>query len=227
LVYLAQLLACYGKVAPNGQVWANPRIFRDSVPTADAEHHVRRLAQRFFQPHPTLADNVYRWPAIESNTRRVMKNLLSCLNKILFCVILLSVTGCQSPNLPTCESTTNPFPKPGGQPDDTQYNPNIEIGKVCSFTGEVERGQVYKQKIKAGLVFCLIPNSFWVENGGWTINIGDETGDECDFYKVRQGMTIPLVTCARLSVICKVDARFSNHSGSLEKGQHNEHHITQ
>ena len=32
-------------------------------------------------------------------------------------------------------------------------------------------------------------------------------------------MTIPLVTCARLSVISKVDARFSNHSGSLEKGQ--------
>jgi hypothetical protein len=109
-----------------------------------------------------------------------MKNLWVGLNTILFCVILLSVTGCQSPNLTTCESTTNPFPKPSGQPDDTQYNPNIEIGKVCSFTGEVERGQVYKQKIKEDLVFCLIPNSSSVENGGWTINIGDEIGDPCD-----------------------------------------------
>ncbi len=29
-------------------------------------------------------------------------------------------------------------------------------------------------------MFCLTPSSFWVENGGWTINIGDEIGDECD-----------------------------------------------
>ncbi len=108
-----------------------------------------------------------------------MKNLCTGLNTILFCVILLSVTSCQSSNLPTCESTTNPFPKPSGQADDTQYNPNIEIGKVCSFAGEVERGQIYRQKIKDGLVFCLTPSSFWVESGGWTINIGDEIGDEC------------------------------------------------
>src|SRR5215216_7763369 len=103
-----------------------------------------------------------------------MKNLCAGLNTILFGAVLLSVMGCQSPNLPVCESTTNPFPKPSGQADDTQYNPNIEIGKVCSFTGEIERGQVYKQKIKDGLVLCLTPSSFWVENGGWTINICDE-----------------------------------------------------
>jgi len=87
--------------------------------------------------------------------------------------------GCQS-ELPSCESTTNPFPTPSGLGDGTQYNPNIEISKVCSFAGEVERGQFYRRKIKDGLVFCLIPSSFWVENGGWTINIGDEIGDECD-----------------------------------------------
>jgi hypothetical protein len=109
-----------------------------------------------------------------------MKNLRTGLNTILVCGVILSVAGCQSPNLPTCESTTNPFPKPSGQADDTQYNPNIEISKVCSFTGEVERGQVYKQKIEDDLVFCLIPSSFWVKNGGWTINFGDEIGDECD-----------------------------------------------
>jgi hypothetical protein len=109
-----------------------------------------------------------------------MKNLRAGLNTLLLCVIFLSMVGCQSLNSPTCESTTNPFPKPSGLADDTQYNPNIEIGKVCSFTGEVERGQIYRQKIKDGLVFCLIPSSFWVENGGWRINISDEIGDECD-----------------------------------------------
>ena len=109
-----------------------------------------------------------------------MKNLQVGLNTFLLCTVLLLVAGCQSSNLPTCESTTNPFPKPSGLGDGTQYNPNIEISKVCSFTGEVERGQVYSRKIKDGLVFCLVPSSFWVENGGWTINIGDEIGDECN-----------------------------------------------
>ena len=109
-----------------------------------------------------------------------MKNLCTGLNTIVLCIVFLSVTGCQSSNLPTCESTTNPFPKISGLADDTQYNPNIEIGKVCSFAGDVERGEVYKLKLKDGLVFCLTPSNFWVENGGWTINIGDETGDECD-----------------------------------------------
>lgn len=108
-----------------------------------------------------------------------MKNIRVGLNTFLLCVVVLLVAGCQSSNLPTCESTTNPFPKPSGQADDTQYNPNIEIGKVCSFTGEVERGKVYRQKIKDGLVFCLTPSNFWVENGGWTINIGDELSNEC------------------------------------------------
>jgi len=116
----------------------------------------------------------------QKHKRRVMKNLRFGLNTLLLCVIFLSMMGCQSLNSPTCENTTNPFPKPSGLADDTQYNPNIEISKVCFFTGEVERGQVYRQKIKDGLVFCLIPSSFWVENGGWTINIGDEIGDECD-----------------------------------------------
>ena len=108
-----------------------------------------------------------------------MKNLCVGLNTFLLCIIFVSLAGCQSSNLPTCESATNPFPKISGQADDTQYNPNIEIGKICSFTGEVERGQVYMQKIKDGLVFCLTPSNFWVENGGWTINIGDEIGNEC------------------------------------------------
>jgi hypothetical protein len=108
-----------------------------------------------------------------------MKNLRVDLNISVLCIIFLSLMGCQSSHSSICESTTNPFPQPSGQADDSQYNPNIEINKVCSFTGEVERGQIYRQKIKDDLVFCLIPNSFWVENGGWTINVGDEIGNEC------------------------------------------------
>ena len=108
-----------------------------------------------------------------------MKRFRAGLIVLLVCAFTLSLIDCQS-ELLSCESITNPFPKPSGLADDTQYNPNIEIGQVCSFTGEVKRGQVYRHKIKNGLVFCLTPSSFWVENGGWTINISDEIGNECD-----------------------------------------------
>jgi hypothetical protein len=56
----------------------------------------------------------------------------------------------------------------------------LSIGKVCSFSWEVKRGQSFQKKITEGLVFCITPSSFWVENGGWDINISDEIGTACD-----------------------------------------------
>lgn len=79
----------------------------------------------------------------------------------------------------SCEPTTNPFPtqNPNGN---YLFHENFSIGKVCSFFWEIKRGQSFQKKITEGLVFCIEPSSFLVENGGWTINISDETGKTCD-----------------------------------------------
>lgn len=82
-------------------------------------------------------------------------------------------------NAVLCEAITDPFPTrdPNGN---YLTNPTITIGKVCSFSGEVKRGQSFQKKITQGLVFCLTPDSFWQENGGWRLNISDEIGKPCD-----------------------------------------------
>jgi hypothetical protein len=78
-----------------------------------------------------------------------------------------------------CETTVDPFPT-HDPTKDYLTNPTVKIGKVCSFSGEIKRGQSFQKKITQGLVFCLTPSSFWVENGGWDLNISDEIGKPCD-----------------------------------------------
>jgi hypothetical protein len=77
-----------------------------------------------------------------------------------------------------CENTANPFPTPSiNHPLNalTIYGPNIDIGKVCVFRGSVSRGEIYSTEIAPDLYFCLRPNSFPKENGGWDIIISDTT----------------------------------------------------
>jgi hypothetical protein len=78
-----------------------------------------------------------------------------------------------------CETITDPFPTrdPNGN---YLTNPTVTIGKVCSFSGKLKRGESFQKKITQRLVFCLTPSSFWVENGGWDLNISDEIGKPCD-----------------------------------------------
>lgn len=97
---------------------------------------------------------------------------------LFFVIIAFTVIGYPRDSV-SCQATTNPFPtrNPNGH---YLTNPNVTIDKVCFFSEEIERGQSFQKKIKDDLVFCLTPSSFWVENGGWTLNISDETGKPCD-----------------------------------------------
>ncbi|MCP4359625.1 MAG: hypothetical protein GY796_16585 [Chloroflexi bacterium] len=82
----------------------------------------------------------------------------------------------------SCEPTSNPFPTPSGLADSFQYNPNIDINRVCTFTGQVSRGQIYKHQITQDLVFCLVPGGIIrdIPDEGWNIIISDTRPDSCD-----------------------------------------------
>jgi len=97
---------------------------------------------------------------------------------VVFAAITFAVIGYER-NSVSCEATADPFPTrdPNGH---YLTNPSITIGKVCSFSGELRRGESFQKKIAPELVFCLTPSSFWQENGGWTLNISDEIGEPCD-----------------------------------------------
>lgn len=95
---------------------------------------------------------------------------------ISVCSWLVSYTA----NPVSCQPVENPFPAPSGLPNEYQYNPNIVISRVCSFTGKVTRGRTFKQEITQEIIFCLNPNSFWQENGGWDIVISDSASDDCN-----------------------------------------------
>jgi hypothetical protein len=90
---------------------------------------------------------------------------------------LFPVGGNSAANETTCEPTTNPFADPATTAwksvSDT-YSPNVDIIRVCTFSGHVERGEKYTQEIKEGLVFYLRPSK---ENDGWDIGISDTPYD--------------------------------------------------
>lgn len=101
---------------------------------------------------------------------------------IILVLISIFLAGCEKQSNLTsviCRPIDNPFSRPEATNDWVEYAPNIEIGIVCSFSGEVVRGQVYFQKISDDLAFCLRPNSFWKEDGGWDIVISNISQDSC------------------------------------------------
>lgn len=102
---------------------------------------------------------------------------------VISLIIGLSLAACQSTTNNThCEPTSSPFATPPtNDPNDVRvmYAPNVTIGKVCTFSGQVRRAQTYKHEIVDGLVFCLLPNSGWHENEGWNIIISDTMDDDC------------------------------------------------
>ena len=54
------------------------------------------------------------------------------------------------------------------------YFPNIEIGQVCEFEGQVKRLNLYTRELVDGLVFCLKP-----DESGWEIAITDSAQNDC------------------------------------------------
>lgn len=102
------------------------------------------------------------------------------LSLIVFIFMYLGLVGCQSASR-ECQQTTNPFPTL--DPVETWRNysrPNMEVDQVCTFKGQVTRGQTYKHQVTQDLVFCLIPNDFFSgEVTGWEMKISDTMDDEC------------------------------------------------
>ena len=87
------------------------------------------------------------------------------------------VGGALAANEITCEPTTNPFADPATtawKSGSDAYSPNIDITRVCTFSGHVKRSEKYTQEIEEGLVFYLRPNR---ENDGWDIGISDTIYD--------------------------------------------------
>jgi hypothetical protein len=104
------------------------------------------------------------------------------LSIIIFSLLCLGLIGCQSNSASTaCKPTVNSFPTL--DPIETWNNytrPNIKITQVCTFTGQLTRGQTYKHQITPHLVFCLIPNNFFSgEESGWQIKISNTMDGNC------------------------------------------------
>ena len=79
----------------------------------------------------------------------------------------------------SCEPSENPY---AVIPDEYWYEkpyvPNIPITKICTFKGEIYRGQSYIHKLQENLFFCLLPAGILPDipdNGteGWIIHITD------------------------------------------------------
>jgi hypothetical protein len=103
-------------------------------------------------------------------------------------ILLLGVLGinlfaCQgSTDASLCQAAVSPFPTPATRdPEDAlaAYAPNVHIGRLCTFHGQVSRGELYRQELEDGLVFCLHPSSSWQENDGWQTVITDGTDVDC------------------------------------------------
>ena len=61
------------------------------------------------------------------------------------------------------------------------FHENFSIGKVCSFSWEIKKGQSFQKKITEGLVFCITSiTNYLGENHGWYISLSDEIGKTCD-----------------------------------------------
>jgi hypothetical protein len=85
----------------------------------------------------------------------------------------------------SCEPSSNPFaenPMMSSSEYSAGYYPNITIARICTFEGNVSRGQTYKHQIIPNLIFCLIPSSGMVNipNDGWDIVISDSINGSCD-----------------------------------------------
>jgi len=75
----------------------------------------------------------------------------------------------------TCQSASNPWKNLSYSEYNGYWLPNIEITRVCVFSGQIVRGQVYKHQITQNLILCLIPGT-----EGWYIVVSDALPNSCD-----------------------------------------------
>ncbi len=84
----------------------------------------------------------------------------------------------------SCKPATNPFHTVSDFFYRLQEYPTINIARVCTFSGKISRGQVYKHQITRNLFFCLVPGGRFAgeatDNLGWNIVITDALPGGCD-----------------------------------------------
>ncbi|MBN2501998.1 MAG: hypothetical protein JXB38_14545 [Anaerolineales bacterium] len=100
---------------------------------------------------------------------------LACITILGTVVILLAACQPAGENQVSCEPASNPFTHLPDFEYNGGYYPNITITRVCKFSGQVRRGQFFKQEVIPDLVFCLRPNG-----QGWTIVMTDLADDNCE-----------------------------------------------
>jgi len=108
-----------------------------------------------------------------------MKSSYRWVHIVFFGIIGFGLIACQTTNANhvSCESASNPFDDNPAMSESEYkggYFPNIQIGRVCEFNGQVAKGQVYKQEIMKDLVFCLKPDEL-----GWEIAITNSLQNDC------------------------------------------------
>ena len=86
----------------------------------------------------------------------------------------------------SCKPSSNPFEKPSTMSDidyAVSLFPNITITRVCTFTGHIARGQIYKHQIMKNLNFYLCPSGIFSNehDEGWSIFINDSRSKSCNF----------------------------------------------
>ncbi len=99
----------------------------------------------------------------------------------------------------TCKRTSFPFELLRST-DPVEYAtsmyPNVPIARVCSFSGEVNRGDYYEHVIEGNLILCLVPRSIWarVPDSGWGIVVTDTEPGSCDPHSPNAANFGPIVT---------------------------------
>ena len=78
----------------------------------------------------------------------------------------------------------------------TSMYPNVPIARVCSFSGEVNRGDFYEHVIESNMILCLVPGSIWalVPDSGWGIVVTDAEPGSCDPHSPNAANFGPIVT---------------------------------
>jgi hypothetical protein len=98
----------------------------------------------------------------------------------------------------SCQPSSNPFaenPMMSSDEYHAGYYPNIAISRICTFEGQVSRGQIYEHQIIDNLIFCLVPSGITgIPDEGWHIVISDSRTGSCDFNSENYVNFGPIVT---------------------------------
>src|SRR6266508_2950953 len=108
------------------------------------------------------------------------KKLLLLSTLVLLGLIGFSFAKIRS-NKVVCEPATTPWKiEDFAVPNEyiAGYYPNATITQVCSFSGNITRGQPFKQTVAQYLAFCLHPISYLQD--GWNISMTGEQDENCE-----------------------------------------------